>query len=56
MSAFSPEYVRAHLVALGCDPARVEESFYSLGRSRRAKREQGGDLRAVALRAAEYPA
>ena len=27
MSAFPPEYVRAHLVALGCDLARVEESF-----------------------------
>jgi peptide chain release factor len=27
MSAFPPEYVRAHLLALGCDPARVEESF-----------------------------
>ena len=27
MSAFPPEYVRAHLVALGCDPARVEETF-----------------------------
>ena len=27
MSAFPPEYIRAHLVALGCDPTRVEESF-----------------------------
>jgi len=27
MSAFPPEYIRAHLVALGCDLARVEESF-----------------------------
>ncbi len=27
MSAFPPEDVRAHLLALGCDPARVEESF-----------------------------
>jgi protein subunit release factor B len=27
MSAFPPEYVRAHLLALGCDLARVEESF-----------------------------
>jgi protein subunit release factor B len=31
MSAFPPEYVRAHLVALGCDPARVEESFIHSG-------------------------
>jgi len=27
MSAFPPEYIRAHLVALGCDLGRVEESF-----------------------------
>jgi protein subunit release factor B len=27
MSAFPPEYIRAHLLALGCDLARVEESF-----------------------------
>jgi protein subunit release factor B len=27
MSAFPPEDVRAHLLALGCDPARVEETF-----------------------------
>ena len=27
MSAFPPEDVRAHLLALGCDPARVEERF-----------------------------
>ena len=27
MSAFPPEYVRAHLLALGCDLSRVEESF-----------------------------
>src|SRR5271154_2478242 len=27
MSAFPPEYVRAHLVALGVDLSRVEESF-----------------------------
>ena len=31
MSAFPPEYVRAHLVALGCDLARVEESFIHSG-------------------------
>jgi len=27
MNAFPPEYVRAHLLALGCDLSRVEESF-----------------------------
>ena len=27
MSAFPPDYVRAHLVALGVDLSRVEESF-----------------------------
>ena len=27
MSAFPPEYLRSHLTALGCDLARVEESF-----------------------------
>ena len=27
MSAFPPDYIRAHLLALGCDLARVEESF-----------------------------
>ncbi len=31
MSAFPPEYVRAHLLALGVDPARVEESFIHSG-------------------------
>ncbi len=31
MSAFPPEYVRAHLVALGCDVRRVEESFIHSG-------------------------
>jgi peptide chain release factor len=31
MSAFPPEYVRAHLVALGCDLTRVEESFIHSG-------------------------
>jgi protein subunit release factor B len=31
MSAFPPEYVRAHLLALGCDLARVEESFIHSG-------------------------
>ena len=31
MSAFPPEYVRAHLLALGCDPAQVEESFIHSG-------------------------
>ena len=31
MSAFPPEYVRAHLIALGCDLARVEESFVHSG-------------------------
>lgn len=27
VSAFPPSYVRNHLLALGCDPARVEETF-----------------------------
>src|SRR5476651_2645 len=31
MSAFPPEYVRAHLIALGCDLARVEETFIHSG-------------------------
>ena len=31
MSAFPPEYVRVHLIALGCDPSRVEESFIHSG-------------------------
>ncbi len=31
MSAFPPEYDRAHLVALGCDVSRVEESFIHSG-------------------------
>src|ERR1700760_1138903 len=31
MSAFPPEYIRAHLEALGCDLARVEESFIHSG-------------------------
>jgi peptide chain release factor len=31
VSAFPPEYIRAHLLALGCDPARVEESFIHSG-------------------------
>ena len=31
MSAFPPEYMRAHLVALGCDISRVEESFIHSG-------------------------
>jgi len=31
MSAFPPEYLRTHLAALGCDPARVEESFIHSG-------------------------
>jgi protein subunit release factor B len=31
MSAFPPDYVRAHLVALGCDVGRVEESFIHSG-------------------------
>jgi protein subunit release factor B len=31
LSAFPPEYVRAHLIALGCDLARVEESFIHSG-------------------------
>lgn len=31
MSAFPPEYIRAHLVALGCDPARVVETFIHSG-------------------------
>lgn len=28
---FPPDYIRAHLQALGCDPARVEESFVHSG-------------------------
>jgi peptide chain release factor len=31
MSAFPPDYVRAHLLTLGCDLARVEESFVHSG-------------------------
>ncbi len=31
MSAFPPEYLRAHLAALGCDLSRVEESFIHSG-------------------------
>jgi protein subunit release factor B len=31
MSAFPPDYLRAHLIALGCDLARVEESFIHSG-------------------------
>lgn len=31
MSAFPPDYIRAHLVALGCDPSRVEETFIHSG-------------------------
>ena len=31
MSAFPPDYIRAHLLALGVDPARVEESFIHSG-------------------------
>jgi protein subunit release factor B len=31
MSAFPPDYLRSHLAALGCDPARVEESFIHSG-------------------------
>jgi peptide chain release factor len=31
MSAFPPDYVRAHLVALGCDVTRVEETFIHSG-------------------------
>lgn len=31
MSAFPPDYIRAHLIALGCDPAKVEESFIHSG-------------------------
>jgi protein subunit release factor B len=31
MSAFPPDYLRAHLAALGCDVARVEESFIHSG-------------------------
>jgi protein subunit release factor B len=31
MSAFPPDYIRAHLVALGCDVSRVEESFIHSG-------------------------
>ena len=31
MSAFPPDYLRSHLAALGCDAARVEESFIHSG-------------------------
>ena len=31
MSAFPPDYLRLHLVALGCDLGRVEESFIHSG-------------------------
>ena len=31
MSAFPPDYLRAHLAALGCDIARVEEAFTHSG-------------------------
>jgi protein subunit release factor B len=31
MSAFPPDYLRAHLAALGCEAARVEESFIHSG-------------------------
>ena len=31
MSAFPPSFIRAHLAALGCDPAAVEESFIHSG-------------------------
>jgi protein subunit release factor B len=31
MSAFPPDYIRAHLVALGCDLSRVEETFIHSG-------------------------
>ena len=31
MSAFPPDYLRAHLTALGCDLTRVEESFTHSG-------------------------
>jgi protein subunit release factor B len=31
VSAFPPDYVRAHLLALGCDLGRVEESFIHSG-------------------------
>ncbi len=31
MSAFPPDYLRAHLIALGCDVARVEEAFTHSG-------------------------
>ena len=31
MSAFPPDYLRAHLAALGCDATRVEESFIHSG-------------------------
>lgn len=31
MSAFPPDYIRTHLTALGCDIARVEESFIHSG-------------------------
>ena len=31
MSAFPPDFLRARLTALGCDPARVQESFVHSG-------------------------
>jgi protein subunit release factor B len=31
MSAFPPDYIRTHLLALGCDLSRVEETFIHSG-------------------------
>lgn len=31
MSSFPPDYIRAHLMALGCDVKRVEETFIHSG-------------------------
>jgi protein subunit release factor B len=31
MSAFPPNYIRAHLASLGCDASRVEEAFTHSG-------------------------
>jgi len=31
MSAFPPDYIRTQLIALGCDPSRVEEAFIHSG-------------------------
>ena len=53
VSAFPPDYIRAHLLALGCDLARVEESFIHSGGHGGQNVNKGRDLCAVALCAAQ---